>query len=545
LLSTIPTHEQKGDIFLQEDSKGNLIIKGLTKHTVSNEEEAFNLLFEGEANRTISEHQLNKESTRSHCLFTIYLEMKSRIESTEKVITSKLNFVDLAGSERVKKTGSTGLTLKEATYINKSLTFLEQVVVSLSDKIKKSKSRDHVPYRQSKLTHLLKDSIGGNCRTVMIATIWPEEPFINETLSTLNFAKRMMSVMNEATVNIQLDTAALLRKYQKEIKELKQELAMHNTLASRGRINYDPYTAEEQYQQQVIAKKFLLGESEDIEFESIRQAKELFYQCRFLFQKIWNTNEIGEIAIDKKNFSSQNINKNTTKQKLPSGNEDGVGVLEIKTSFSLGKASRDAKPVNKSILNFFNILVEVSNQNINVQSDNEEEKYEKQLKENDLKISQEQELNEIPEKNTAFQIYKVDSQQAREIQMGILRNTEDLKIKKTEAKEFLEKCNSLKAKIEEYKIILNEKKLNKLSLGDDMTNIIDEEEFKVIDSFKGVKESYKEHLEKFKTAKSDISLIKNNLDILKVRYVDNFEAWFFKKYGIKLEDHELRINKVK
>ncbi len=545
MLSTIPTHEQKGDIFLQEDSKGNLIIKGLTKHTVSNEEEAFNLLFEGEANRTISEHQLNKESTRSHCLFTIYLEMKSRIESTEKVITSKLNFVDLAGSERVKKTGSTGLTLKEATYINKSLTFLEQVVVSLSDKIKKSKSRDHVPYRQSKLTHLLKDSIGGNCRTVMIATIWPEEPFINETLSTLNFAKRMMSVMNEATVNIQLDTAALLRKYQKEIKELKQELAMHNTLASRGRINYDPYTAEEQYQQQVIAKKFLLGESEDIEFESIRQAKELFYQCRFLFQKIWNTNEIGEIAIDKKNFSSQNINKNTTKQKLPSGNEDGVGVLEIKTSFSLGKASRDAKPVNKSILNFFNILVEVSNQNINVQSDNEEEKYEKQLKENDLKISQEQELNEIPEKNTAFQIYKVDSQQAREIQMGILRNTEDLKIKKTEAKEFLEKCNSLKAKIEEYKIILNEKKLNKLSLGDDMTNIIDEEEFKVIDSFKGVKESYKEHLEKFKTAKSDISLIKNNLDILKVRYVDNFEAWFFKKYGIKLEDHELRINKVK
>jgi len=334
---------------LQEDSKGNLIIKGLTKHTVSNEEEAFNLLFEGEANRTISEHQLNKESTRSHCLFTIYLEMKSRIESTEKVITSKLNFVDLAGSERVKKTGSTGLTLKEATYINKSLTFLEQVVVSLSDKTKKSKSRDHVPYRQSKLTHLLKDSIGGNCRTVMIATIWPEEPFINETLSTLNFAKRMMSVMNEATVNIQLDTAALLRKYQKEIKELKQELAMHNTLASRGRINYDPYTAEEQYQQQMIAKKFLLGESEDIEFESIRQAKELFYQCRFLFQKICNTNDIGEITIDKKNFSSQNLTKNTTKQKLPLGNEDGVGVLEIKTSFSLGKANRDAKPVNKSI----------------------------------------------------------------------------------------------------------------------------------------------------------------------------------------------------
>ena len=86
MLSPIPTHEQKGDISLQEDNKGNLIIKGLSKHTVVNEEEALNLVFEGEANRTISEHQLNKESTRSHCIFTIYLEMKSRIESTEKVI---------------------------------------------------------------------------------------------------------------------------------------------------------------------------------------------------------------------------------------------------------------------------------------------------------------------------------------------------------------------------------------------------------------------------------------------------------------------------
>ena len=84
---------------------------------VNNEEEAFNLLFEGESNRTVSEHKLNKESTRSHCIFSITLEMKSKVESSEKVITSKLNFVDLAGSERVKETGSTGLALKEANYI--------------------------------------------------------------------------------------------------------------------------------------------------------------------------------------------------------------------------------------------------------------------------------------------------------------------------------------------------------------------------------------------------------------------------------------------
>jgi len=96
----------------------------------------------------------------------------------------------------------------------------------------------------------------------------------------------MMKVSNEATINIHLDPQVLLKKYEKEIKELKQELAMHDTLASRGRINYDPYTPEQQYQQQLIAKKFLDGELEDIEIESLRQVKELFFQFRNLYRKL-------------------------------------------------------------------------------------------------------------------------------------------------------------------------------------------------------------------------------------------------------------------
>lgn len=347
MLSPVPTHEQKGDISLQEDNKGNLIIKGLSKHLVNNEEEAFNLVFEGEANRTISEHQLNKSSTRSHCIFSIYLEMKSRIESTEKVITSKLNFVDLAGSERVKKTGSTGITLKEANYINKSLTFLEQVVVSLTDNNKKGKS-EHVPYRQSKLTHLLKDSVGGNCRTIMIATIWPEEPYIFETLSTLNFAKRMMNVVNDASVNIQLDTHALLRKYHREIKELKQELAMHNMLSNRGRVNYDPYTPDEQYHQQLKAKDFLLRDDAEIEFESVKQAKELFNQCKHFFRKLLNNNTdfLNEDIADKERFCKMNTDT-INKQKSMIYEEQEVGEMEAKPSFGIGKAPKDARPINK------------------------------------------------------------------------------------------------------------------------------------------------------------------------------------------------------
>jgi kinesin family protein 6/9 len=124
--------------------------------------------------------------------------------------------VDLAGSERTKKSGAQGIALKEATYINKSLTFLEQVVVSVCDN-----KRDHIPYRQSKLTNFLKNSIGGNCQTVMIANIYPEPEHLEESISTLKFASRMMKVSNDPIVNVQMDPELLLKKLEREIRELK------------------------------------------------------------------------------------------------------------------------------------------------------------------------------------------------------------------------------------------------------------------------------------------------------------------------------------
>ncbi len=140
------------------------------------------------------------------------------------------------------------------------------MVVALSDR-----HRDHIPYRQSKLTNILKDSVGGNCKTVFIGNIWPEPSHLEETISTLKFASRIRKVTNEATVNVRLDPQVLLKKYEKDIRDLKQELAMHDTLANRGRINYEPYTPDQQFEQQQLAQKFLDGELEDIEFNSLRQ----------------------------------------------------------------------------------------------------------------------------------------------------------------------------------------------------------------------------------------------------------------------------------
>lgn len=172
-------------------------MKGLSLTVCDTEEDALNQLFEGLTNRTVSEHALNKASSRSHAVFTIHIQSRSRVESSDKVIYSKLHLVDLGGSERTKKTGSVGIGLKEATYINKSLSYLEQCVIALSER-----KREHVPYRQTKLTNILRDSLGGNCRTLMVANIWPEYDHLEETVSTLKFATRMMRVSNEAIVNI-------------------------------------------------------------------------------------------------------------------------------------------------------------------------------------------------------------------------------------------------------------------------------------------------------------------------------------------------------
>jgi kinesin family member 6/9 len=139
------------ELQILEDSKGGISVKGLTLAVASTEEEAMNLFFEGETNRAIAEHMMNSSSSRSHCILTIYVESRSRVESADRVLSSKLNLVDLAGSERVTKTHSTGAILREAMYINKSLSFLEQCVNALSDR-----GRDHVPFRQSRLTHFLR-----------------------------------------------------------------------------------------------------------------------------------------------------------------------------------------------------------------------------------------------------------------------------------------------------------------------------------------------------------------------------------------------------
>ena len=223
-----PDHETRDledlpRVTLQEDDAGRTVLKGLNRHLAGNEEEALNLLFLGDTNRMIAETPMNMASSRSHCVFTVYFE--SRRVGDNKVRRSKLNLVDLAGSERVKKTSAEGKVLSEAKYINSSLHFLELVIGALREQGTKA-GRSHIPYRNSMITQVLRDSLGGNCKTAMVATVTPERGQFEEGLSTCRFAQRVAQVSNVVMVNEEVDPSILIKRLKGEVRDLKAELRM-------------------------------------------------------------------------------------------------------------------------------------------------------------------------------------------------------------------------------------------------------------------------------------------------------------------------------
>lgn len=209
---------------LREDEEGNIHLRNLSVNMAQKEEDALNLLFLGDTNRVVAETPMNDVSTRSHCMFIMWVE--STKPDSDTVRRAKLHLVDLAGSERISKSGVEGQLQKEARYINLSLHYLEQVIVALHER--STGGRNHVPYRNSMMTSVLRDSLGGNCKTVMVGTAAIEDRHLEESMSTCRFAQRVAAIKNNATVNEELDPALLIRRLKKEAAELKDELKLLN-----------------------------------------------------------------------------------------------------------------------------------------------------------------------------------------------------------------------------------------------------------------------------------------------------------------------------
>ncbi|CAL8293817.1 unnamed protein product [Lota lota] len=263
-----------------EEPGGGVSIRGLSLHPVQNQDEALDLLFEGEMNRIMGAHAMNNHSSRSHCIFTLHIQSRSRSLSGATCLRSKLSLVDLAGSERLGRTGGAGQTLREATHINKSLSFLEQTILALADP-----HRDHVPFRHSKLTHALKHSLGGNCNTVLVANIYGEETQMEETLSTLRFACRMKSVKTQPSINQHVDPALEVNRLQKEVEKLREELSMQNILVNGGGANYQPLSEAQRAEIQDQVQSYLEGSLEEISVVSVRLLQEIFSQFRLAVQE--------------------------------------------------------------------------------------------------------------------------------------------------------------------------------------------------------------------------------------------------------------------
>mmetsp|Transcript_45311 Transcript_45311/g.61463 ORF Transcript_45311/g.61463 Transcript_45311/m.61463 type:complete len:194 (+) Transcript_45311:993-1574(+) len=187
----------------------------------------------GALSRATASTKMNDMSSRSHAVFIIIVEQMTVLDDSgaddapNQIRVGKLNLVDLAGSERVRVTGATGKRLEESKKINASLSCLGNVISALTD----SKGRPHIPYRDSKLTRLLEDSLGGNCKTTMMAMVSPNWEAFSESHSTLKFATRAKKIKNEARINEDVDQRTLLRKYEIELKKLKQELQEKNQKA--------------------------------------------------------------------------------------------------------------------------------------------------------------------------------------------------------------------------------------------------------------------------------------------------------------------------
>ncbi|XP_053690029.1 kinesin-like protein KIF13B [Sabethes cyaneus] len=210
-------------------------VDGLSQLAVTSFLDIDNLMAEGNKSRTVAATNMNSESSRSHAVFTVVLT-QTLIDTLSGVTgekVSRVSLVDLAGSERAVKTGAVGERLKEGSNINKSLTTLGLVISKLADQTSGSKNRDKfVPYRDSVLTWLLKDNLGGNSKTVMLATLSPAADNYEETLSTLRYADRAKRIVNHAVVN-EDPNARIIRELRKEVETLR-EMLKHATGGSIG-----------------------------------------------------------------------------------------------------------------------------------------------------------------------------------------------------------------------------------------------------------------------------------------------------------------------
>uniref|UniRef100_A0A3Q3F715 Kinesin-like protein n=1 Tax=Labrus bergylta TaxID=56723 RepID=A0A3Q3F715_9LABR len=522
---------QRGMVVMEEPGRG-VFIRGLSLHPVHREEEALNLMFEGEMNRIIGSHALNRNSSRSHCIFTVHLESHSRTLSDAKYVSSKLNLVDLAGSERLGKTWSEAQMLKEAVYINKSLSFLEQAILALADR-----RRDHVPFRQSKLTHALKDSLGGNCNTVLMANIYGEAAQIEETLSTLRFASRMKCVRTEPIVNEHMDPA--IKKLQKDVDMLKEELSMHNTLVNRQGITYEPLSEAQLAEIKSQVQRYLEGSLKEISILSVRQVQAVFSQfklavCREQEQKVKaelcqaydltesSKEHYGYAAADKVSqhlmHSLGHLNENDKRQ--------GAGSPVMK---------KHLESASKSTLNSVQMF---EREQAALEPDTESQ----DTQESQAPGSEPIHPNSPPSKADAFEDFKL--RQGSMINSILKENKAVLLERRSLLRQLTEEVNAVKSEIDCITATMQQN--NELRKDDQREYVSVSLQCFLSQPVKlrELKALYRQRYEVLRDIKAEVNYCQHLVDQCRVRLLSEFENWYEKSYLLPDEELDVLLEKT-
>ncbi|XP_018321785.1 kinesin-like protein KIF18A [Agrilus planipennis] len=334
---------------LREDGKFGVIVAGVQVKRIESCEELFELLQTGNQNRTQHPTDANAESSRSHAVFQVYIKMS--VKTTQQILAAKLSMIDLAGSERGAATGYSGARFTEGANINKSLLALGNCINSLAD------GQRHIPYRDSKLTRLLKDSLGGNCKTVMIANVSPVSLNIEDTYNTLKYATRAKKIKAKlkknvvsCSTNIQFyikQNEALQQENEKlklEIEQLKSQVASTSSCTCNKMVNIEVASPLKQDEQQCEEK----GDSTNLKIKE--QLKALFTRRLILEEQIVsNSMSLFTVRKELKEFADTRLSGLCTEQSDKADGHKRLGTAMENLQRQTERLEKDVEGLTKQV----------------------------------------------------------------------------------------------------------------------------------------------------------------------------------------------------
>ena len=434
------------DVRIREDPEKGVYLEGVQWYKCNTPEECEEVFHKGELNRNTESTKMNMHSSRSHAILILKIEKSMKItnpknikniKNTDRLLTcSYLHLVDLAGSERVRKTGATNMRLEEAKKINLSLLCLGNVISSLTNP-----NTSHISYRDSKLTRLLKESLGGNAKTSLIVTVSPSTYNQDETMSSLLFALRAMKVQNRPVINKTIDYQALSIKLQDDLDKLNDDYAKLKLEYDKVVTELEKYKKSEEYLE--LQKKMGINDI-SLNLDSNRENNKLSSGDLGNY----NSNSTGSNAntiesSSQKNNSLNSINKiNIVKV---NNNDYNTKIMEKKNQLNSNELSKD---YNKEIEKYKDQVKKVKKFYEKLMK-NKKEEYENILRKvDDIIYKKENEIDKLNE-------------QIKDLNIKLQKQKEDLDDMSKEKEDLQNSVSTLSTQVEEQKILLKNDKTEK------------------------------------------------------------------------------------